>query len=158
VIAVREATAFDLEAIAAIEASCFPIAPWPRETFADELLRPHARMLVATRETTVVAFACVWHVADEAHLLRIAVLPSGQRAGIGHAILERVIADACAAGCVQIDLEVARGNTAALAFYRAAGFALVGERKQYYRAPPDDALLLRLSLGPEAVDGGAHLV
>ena len=125
-IAVREATALDLDGIAAIEASCFPVAPWPRETFADELLRPQARMLVATRDAAVVAFACVWHVADEAHLLRIAVTPGGQRAGIGRAVLARVIADARAAGCVQIDLEVARGNVAALAFYGAAGFTLVG--------------------------------
>jgi ribosomal-protein-alanine N-acetyltransferase len=158
VIAVRDATALDLEAIAAIEASCFPIAPWPRETFADELLRPQARMLVATQGAGVIAFACIWHVADEAHLLRIAVVPTIQRAGIGRAVLARVIADAHMAGCVQIDLEVARGNTAALAFYRAAGFALVGERKQYYRAPPDDALLLRLSLTHGVMDGGDGLV
>ena len=157
-IGVREATALDLEAITAIEASCFPIAPWPRETFADELLRPQAHTLVATSHGRVVAFACVWHVADEAHLLRIAVEPTGQRTGIGRALLVRVIADARASGCVQIDLEVARGNAAALAFYLAAGFAQVGERKQYYRAPPDDALLLRLSLGERAVDGGAQLV
>lgn len=158
---VRDATALDLDAIAAIEASCFPAAPWPRETFADELLRPLARVLVASRRTTgsrVLGFSCTWHVADEAHLLRIAIAPSLQRSGIGRELLARVIADARAAACAQLDLEVARGNTAAVAFYRAAGFVEIGERKQYYRAPPDDALVLRLSLTHAAVDGGALLV
>jgi [ribosomal protein S18]-alanine N-acetyltransferase len=161
VIAVRDATALDLDAIAAIEAICFPAAPWPRETFADELLRPLARMLVATQPTEgarIVGFSCTWHVAGEAHLLRIAIAPSLQRAGIGRGLLGRVIADARAAACAQVDLEVARSNAAAVAFYRAAGFVEIGERKQYYRAPPDDALLLRLSLTHAAVDDGAGLV
>jgi ribosomal-protein-alanine N-acetyltransferase len=158
VIAVRAAASTDIDAIAAIEAASFPIAPWPRATFVDELARPHGRMLVASIDAGVVGFACTWHVADEAHLLRIAVAPAGRRAGIGRTLLARVIADARAAGIVQIDLEVARGNAAALAFYRAAGFVEIGERKQYYRAPPDDALLLRLSLTPAAVDGGERIV
>ncbi len=163
-IVVRAAASADIDAIAAIESDSFPVSPWPRATFVDELARPHARMLVAADGPALVGFACTWHVVDEAHLLRIAVVPAGRRAGIGRVLLSRVIADARAAGCVQIDLEVARGNAAALAFYRAAGFVEIGERKQYYRgsadgrAPPDDALVLRLSLTPAPVDGGDHIV
>jgi ribosomal-protein-alanine acetyltransferase len=158
VVAVRDASADDLDAIAAIESSCFPAAPWPRETFADELSRPHAHALVAMASAEVLGFACTWHVVGEAHLLRIAVRPAVQRAGIGRALLARVIADARAAGCAHVDLEVARGNAAAVAFYRAVGFVEIGARKHYYRAPPDDALLLRLSLTPPPVDGGAAVV
>lgn len=157
-IEVRAAASTDVDAIAAIEADSFPVAPWPRETFTDELARPHARMLVAVLDGEHVGFSCTWHVVDEAHLLRIAVRPAARRAGIGRALLSRVIADARAAGCVHVDLEVARGNAAALAFYRVAGFVEIGERKQYYRAPPDDALVLRLSLTPAAVDGGGRIV
>lgn len=144
-IVVRVADGGDLDAITAIEAACFPDAPWPRETFADEIVRPLAHVLVAI-DGSVAAFACTWHVGDEAHLLRIGVAPARQRAGIGRLLLARVVAAARAAGCVEIHLEVACGNRAAVAFYRAAGFVEIGVRRGYYRAPPDDALLLRRAL------------
>jgi len=153
VIDVRAAQAVDLDAMTAIEAACFPASPWPRETFADEIVRPVAHTLVATHGDVVAAFACTWHVGDEAHLLRIAVAPQRQRTGIGRRLLDRVVAAAREASCVEIHLEVARANRPAVAFYRAAGFVEIGVRKGYYRAPPDDALLFRLALaGPTGAD------
>jgi ribosomal-protein-alanine N-acetyltransferase len=143
---VRAATVDDLDAIAAVEATSFD-APWTREIFAQELERALARVVV-TELDAVVGFACTWHVVDEAHLLRVAVLPAARGRGIGTALLARVFADARAGGCVQVDLEVARSNVAALALYRRAGFVEVGVRPGYYQHPKDDAVLLRAALVP----------
>jgi ribosomal-protein-alanine N-acetyltransferase len=41
---------------------------------------------------------------------------------------------------------VRAGNIAAQALYRRYGFEVVGRRRQYYREPPEDALLMRASL------------
>lgn len=142
---VRAATAADLDAIAAIEAVSFA-APWTREIFAQELERALARVVVAEHGDRVVGHACTWHVVDEAHLLRIAVLPASRGAGVGRALLERVFADALACACVHVDLEVARSNAAALALYARAGFVEVGVRRGYYQHPTDDAVLLRAPL------------
>jgi len=146
-VAVRAATVADLDVITAIEAASFD-APWTREIFAQELERALARVVVAERGSAVVGFACTWHVVDEAHLLRVAVAPDARGGGIGAALLARVFADANAGACVQVDLEVARRNAAALALYARAGFVEVGVRPRYYQHPTDDAVLLRAAVVP----------
>ena len=48
-------------------------------------------------------------------------------------------------------LEVRAGNRAALELYFSVGFGLYSNRKNYYRDPPDDALILALELFPLVV-------
>ena len=52
-----------------------------------------------------------------------------------------------AAQITDVLLEVRASNAAALAVYRALGFAATGRRPRYYADPPEDALLLQLRLG-----------
>ncbi len=158
IVRLRPATTLDLDVLAAVEVACFE-APWSREVLAQDLERPIARVVVVELTDTqpaasggssahVAGFACVWHIVDEAHLLRIAVHPQWRRHGCASALLRRVLDDALAAGCVQVDLEVGRSNAAAAALYAGAGFVEVGLRLGYYQHPPDDAVLLRCRLGP----------
>lgn len=144
---VRRAAPADLDAIVAVETAAFD-APWTREVYAQEFDRDLARVLVAVDhgDGEIHGVACWWHVVDEAHLLRVAVRPHRRRQGIGTALLERVLADAAAAGCAHVDLEVGRRNTAALALYARGGFVEVGLRRGYYQHPVDDAVLLRAVL------------
>jgi ribosomal-protein-alanine N-acetyltransferase len=44
-------------------------------------------------------------------------------------------------------LEVRRSNVAAIAMYHRAGFAAVSVRKDYYRMPAEDAVVMALALG-----------
>ncbi len=145
----RTASVDDLDAIVAIEAVCFE-PPWSEVMLAEELARPIARVTVATLDGSVVGFTCTWYVVDEAHLHRIAVPPKWRRRGIAARLLAGVLADAAAAGCATVDLEVARRNAPALALYAGAGFVVVGHRRGYYQHPPDDALLLRAELAAPA--------
>jgi ribosomal-protein-alanine N-acetyltransferase len=41
---------------------------------------------------------------------------------------------------------VRAGNLPAQALYRSRGFEAVGRRRDYYREPPEDALVMRASL------------
>jgi len=138
---IRSAEPEDLDAITAIEAAAFE-RPWTREIFAQELARPIARLDVLVLDVAL-AFACSWHVADEAHLLRIAVEPTARRQGFAHQLVEHVLARAAKEGCAHVDLEVAADNAAALTLYQRFGFAEIGRRSGYYTAPPGDALVLR---------------
>jgi ribosomal-protein-alanine N-acetyltransferase len=45
-------------------------------------------------------------------------------------------------------LEVRAGNVAAQSLYRRFGFEVVGRRRQYYRDPVEDALLMNATLRP----------
>lgn len=141
-IELRRAVADDLDAITAIDAACFE-ASWTREMLAQELARAIAVVDVASADGHACGYVCSWRVADEVHLLRVAVLPSQRRRGLGAALVRRVLAWAAAEHAAFVDLEVARGNHGAVALYRALGFDEVGCRPGYYTHPPDDALLLR---------------
>jgi ribosomal-protein-alanine N-acetyltransferase len=49
-------------------------------------------------------------------------------------------------GCVQVILEVRASNEAAQSLYRSLGFGFVGRRRDYYRLPTEDALVMKLKL------------
>lgn len=145
----RLATAPDLPAIAALDAACFG-NPWSLDVYDQELARPFARLRLVERAGEVLAVSCAWIVADETHLLRIATHAAARRCGLGRTLLAAVLDEAAAAGCTQALLEVAAGNTPAVALYEAFGFQPIGRRKGYYAHPPDDALVMRRALEPVA--------
>ena len=65
-------------------------------------------------------------------------------------ILARVLELMAAEGVRRLWLEVRLSNEAAQALYLANGFAPAGRRIGYYRAPVEDALVLRRDLPPAA--------
>ncbi|KZY39689.1 ribosomal-protein-alanine acetyltransferase [Roseovarius sp. HI0049] len=116
---------------------------WSAQEFADLIDSPHV-FAVGDRR----AFALGRAVADEAELLTIASDPAHRRQGLGRETLSAFEADAAARGAMRVFLEVSAGNTAAIALYRAAGYAETGRRKGYYQAAEGraDALLMEKSL------------
>ncbi len=144
----RPAVAADVPTLAELDAACFG-NPWSDSIWAQEVARDVAEVTVALSHDPLVGLvgaSCVWQVADEAHLLRIATRPTFRGRGVARDLLEAALVSARAAGCVSMLLEVARRNRAALALYDRTGFSVVGERKGYYATPPDDALLMRRDL------------
>ena len=144
----RDARPSDLGAIDRIERASFG-NPWPLDAYAQEIEREHGVLEVASiRGEGIVGYSCAWHVADEAHLLRIATAPRFRRRGIGRDLLSAVVARARASSCGRITLEVASANGAAIHLYDAYGFEEIGRRSGYYRVPPDDAVVMRLDFAP----------
>lgn len=138
------ATLEHVEAIARIDTANFG-NPWTEQTFAEEVQRPHAVVEVVLVDSEVVGFSCTWYVAAgevEGHLLRIAVDPSYQRRGLGRDLLGAVLQRSAAREATRTLLEVAASNRAALGLYRALGFVEIGRRVGYYKAPPDDAVIM----------------
>jgi ribosomal-protein-alanine N-acetyltransferase len=139
----------DVAGMAAAHAASFD-EPWGPEEIATLLDGPGGFGLVVRESGAgqIVAFILARAVADEAEVLTLAVDPARRRAGAGHALVEAAAIAAAAAGAQTLFLEVASDNTAALALYRAAGFALVGQRPAYYPRPTGavDALVLRRDL------------
>lgn len=80
---------------------------------------------------SVVGFALFRTVADESELLLIGVAPDEQRRGIGTLLLDDFVERARHARLRRVHLEVRDGNPA-IGMYRAAGFAPVGRRRNYY--------------------------
>ena len=93
----------------------------------------------------------VWLLADEAHIVTIAVRESHRRQGIAELLLIRAIELAGAKEQQLVTLECRVSNTPALALYDKYEFEKVGLRPRYYSDNHEDAYVLSLDrLGSRA--------
>lgn len=139
-------TAADLDEVVALERRVQAF-PWTPGNFRDALAAGND-CRVGREDGELAAFAVAMRAADEMQLLVIAVAPERQRAGIGRRLLDRLCADARAAGIARMLLEVRPSNAGAIAFYHRAGFAGIGRRRGYYPASTgrEDAIVMAKDL------------
>ncbi len=135
-----------LDEIVEIERESFP-DPWSRGSIEQCVQGKFASVLAAVEDGHVEGFAIFNVLADEAELYTIAVRRDSRRRGVGGAILKRVKDCAREQGAVRMFLEVRKSNAAARALYKRVGFAVCGERRGYYDAPREDAVLMDIDLG-----------
>ena len=105
---------------------------WTRNQCLGILAMPGVWLTIATLDRAPAGFALSRLILDEAELLLLATVPALRRRGIAGALLRSTIADAISHGAKTLHLEVREGNDA-IKLYRGAGFAKVGERRNYYR-------------------------
>ena len=134
------------KAVAAIEAACFS-QPWSEKTFFEELSNPNAHTYLALDGGEPAGFLSVWEVLGEVSVNNIAVLDAHRRKGIAKALLQQMLLDLSQAQSVT--LEVRKSNSAAIALYKAFGFEQVGERKNFYSQPTENAILMTKILNGE---------
>ena len=156
VVEIRDAIARDLTRITEIERLAYS-TPWSLKSFERELTLPFSRTLVASLGATksavesasaadgLVGFLCRWMVADECHILNIAVDPEYRRRGVGYFLLNSTIAEAVSKQAICVTLEVRRANFAARQLYRKLKFEERRLRKHYY-GPGEDAIVMELQL------------
>ena len=87
----------------------------------------------------------VWLLADEAHIVTVAVRESHRRQGIAELLLIRAIELARAKEQQVLTLECRVSNAPALALYDKYGFQEVGLRPRYYSDNYEDAYVLSLN-------------
>jgi [ribosomal protein S18]-alanine N-acetyltransferase len=147
-IKIRDASNRDLPQIVEIERLSFD-NPWTRDSFLRELSLPFSRTLVAVMKTgeteTAVGYLCRWLVADECHILNVAVHPTARREGIGARLMEDVIGEAKREKARFVTLEVRRSNVAARSLYRKLSFEERRLRRNYYGSG-EDAIVMELRL------------
>jgi [ribosomal protein S18]-alanine N-acetyltransferase len=144
-IQIRDATARDLPRIIEIERLAFP-APWTLASFQRELTLPFSRIMLAIPDdgsASISGFLCRWLIADECHILNIAVHPDSRRLGIGTVLMTEAINEAKTTGANVITLEVRRSNLAARQLYRKFEFEERRLRRHYY-GPGEDAIIMEL--------------
>ena len=139
----RPAAPQDAPALAALHAQAFA-TPWDAVEIAALLGGAGGFALLAEGKGFILCRA----IAGEAEILTLAVAPAARRAGLGRALIEAAATTAGAAQAQALFLEVAADNDAALALYRAAGFADAGRRAGYYPRASGavDAVVMRRAL------------
>jgi ribosomal-protein-alanine N-acetyltransferase len=125
----------------AIEQSVFA-DPWSTQDFRD-CVSSDALFLIAETAEGVAGYVVAIDAADEGEILNLAVAPGGRRHGLGRALVQAVLAALGERGAEHVYLEVRESNAPARALYAAHGFQEAGRRKEYYRRPVEDAIVLR---------------
>ncbi|MEO7366476.1 MAG: ribosomal protein S18-alanine N-acetyltransferase [Gemmatimonadaceae bacterium] len=141
-IELRTPGASDLGAVAAIEEASFG-DPWSAREFASVLSIDHSIFLIAESRGEIVGYVIAIAVLDEAEILNVAVSPSRRGEGIGGDLLDAAVKQVESRGAESLFLEVRVSNVAARALYQSRGFAEISKRKNYYRTPLEDALVMR---------------
>ncbi len=126
--------------VAAIEAACFS-EPWSEQALLDSY-NADTRFVVAVLGKTVIGYGGLQTVLDEGYVTNIATHPNYRRQGVGNALTAALVELARQKGLAFISLEVRQSNLAAQNLYQNNGFTLQGRRKNFYRQPTEDALIL----------------
>ena len=170
----------DVPAVVEIERASF-LTPWPAGAYVRELEQnalaryvvvremadrgdpPDARQkgswvpdflrLGARDDPSVVAYAGMWLMIDEAHVTSVAVRPACRGRGLGHLLMWAMFDLGAAAGARWLTLEVRPSNSVARAMYEGLGFRQAGIRPRYYTDNGEDAVIMwSEEIGSEAHD------
>ena len=129
--------------VAGIEKECFGTEAWSERSVASELENELALWLVAVENGDVVGYVGSQTVLGETDMMNVAVTAAYRRRGIAESLVQALVEELKAIGSHCLTLEVRASNTPAIGLYEKLGFQQTGLRKNYYRNPKEDALILR---------------
>lgn len=131
-----------LEGAERLERLCFS-EPWTQKSL-ELLLSDNAVGYVVVDDGNVLAYGGMVTVLDEGQITNIAVDPEYRRRGYGGMIVAALVEYAKNNGIESISLEVRESNDAAIALYTSFGFEGRGVRKNFYRSPAENAIVMVL--------------
>ncbi len=159
---IRKAQHADIDRVHQIKVEQFP-NPWKKELFHDELTHDMAHFYVAEEKNKIllgtgntgeqldkksgenvgeiVGYILFWIIEETLELHDIAVSGRNQGKGIASTLMDFLLKSARKKKVEEIFLEVRRSNQKAITLYEKFDFKKIGERKNYYNNPPEDALI-----------------
>lgn len=123
--------------------------PWSEKSIHEELNNEWALWYVALEGDRFLGYIGIQFGLDGGDIMTIATEPEYRGKGIGKALILHVLEIFKEKHLQYLTLEVRPSNAPALNLYERLGFSQVGRRKNYYRNPTEDALLLTLQLEEE---------
>ncbi len=131
--------------VAALEKQSFS-TPWSESALLEELSNKFARFFVALLNGEIVGYIGSHNVLGEVYITNVAVFPEYRKKGIGEALVKWLIETIEGENAEFITLEVRKSNISAINLYEKCGFCAVGERKNFYEKPCEDAVLMTKNL------------
>lgn len=141
----------DLDEVIAVEYRAYPF-PWTRSMFTTSL-KSKDDCLILVDDQSIVGYAIVSYILDEAHLLNICISPEYEGMGLGRILLRQLVSTAIEKKCLMFFLEVRSSHTRAISLYFSEGFNEVGVRPNYYPSHRgrEDAILMTLDLSIDVI-------
>ncbi len=130
-----------IDGILEVENRCFS-SPWPREGISAEIENENAHFLCAAVNGNIIGYIGVYEVAGEAYIANLAVIEKYRCYGVASRLLKTAQAGAEERHCEFMSLEVRKSNVNAISLYKKMGYMVVGERKNFYSNPAEDALIM----------------
>ncbi len=139
---IRAAVMQDVSKIADLFYKSMP-SPWKFEDIKSALSSPSMSAWVLEENDLLKCAVLLQVCLDEAEILSIATDPSERRKGHAKNLLSYVLRELGQE--TNVFLEVREKNENAIHFYESMHFSVYGMRKGYYKSPPDNAVLMKLS-------------
>ena len=132
----------DAPGIRALELEYFADA-WSERDIFSAICTDGAMCYSAVGEDgSIVAYVLGRLIAPEAEIYRVAVRMDKRRRGIGYRLLDYAVKSERGHGLESVFLEVRASNVPARNLYHSYGFSEIGERKNYYREPTENAIVM----------------
>ncbi len=135
----------DIPYIAELERECFS-TPWSEKSLTEELKNENAVFFTAKKTGETVGYMGMHCVLDECYIANVAVSKKHRRKGVGRLLLKYAEEKAREKECSFISLEVRISNESAIYLYESEGYKKVGERKNFYSEPTENALIMTKQL------------
>jgi ribosomal-protein-alanine N-acetyltransferase len=153
-------TALAVSELLRIEQEANPV-PWSARLFEDEFRYDYSVVWGARSRGRLIGFIVCHFVAQECHILNIAVEINSRRRGVARALLNHLITPLISATdsnpisgekIESVTLEVREHNSGAQALYKSFGFEELGRRKGYYADSGEDALIMTRSVMEQQIE------
>lgn len=138
---IEKMTSSHVEKIAELEKECFS-APWSEDGLKSELTNDFARFFVALSGTEIAGYIGSHNVLGEVYITNVAVFSHFREMGVGTALVQWLTEQMKNENAEFVTLEVRKTNFSAISLYEKCGFETVGERKDFYEKPREDAILM----------------
>ncbi len=139
-VTIREMTESDITEIAELEKECFS-EPWSENSLRDELTNETARFYVLRDGESLIGYIGANNICNEVYITNVAVNSQYRGKGYGQKLVNQLIKQSETERAFFITLEVRKSNENAIKLYEKCGFKFIGERKNFYSKPTEDALI-----------------
>jgi [ribosomal protein S18]-alanine N-acetyltransferase len=139
-IKIRKANEYDISELNNLNSKSFEELT-KKLNFSKFVGNSNYRIIIASQKKDIVGYLLTLKIASNLHeIISIAVDSSHKREGVASLLLSEFLVSKKVNS--KIILEVANKNRVAIKLYKAFLFDIDGIRKDYYKNPPDDALLM----------------
>lgn len=125
------------EEILALLSDVYGVSPWNLEQIEADVKQANTEYFYLYEAQALIGFLAIQDLAGELEITQLAVKKAYQGQGWANQLMEFLVDRP-----ERIFLEVRASNQVARALYEKHGFLPVGQRKNYYQNPVEDAILM----------------